>query len=54
MTFMWRRYTPNTNRFSLARIFISHGPLDGNRSGIDGVWPVQDFGARSAVGEGAR
>src|SRR4029077_1421660 len=37
MTFMWRRYIPMTNRFRLVRIFISHGPLDGNRMGVDGV-----------------
>jgi hypothetical protein len=37
MTFMWRRYIPMTNRFRLARIFISHGPPDGNRMGVDGV-----------------
>ncbi len=37
MTFMWRLYIPMTNRFRLVRIFISHGPLDGNRMGVDGV-----------------
>jgi hypothetical protein len=37
MTFMRRFYIPMTNRFRLARIFISHGPLDGNRMGVDGV-----------------
>ena len=37
MTFMWRRYMPMTNRFCLARIFISHWPLDGNCMGVDGV-----------------
>src|ERR1700722_20409620 len=37
MTFMWRLYIPITNRFRLARIFISHGPLDGNRMGVGGV-----------------
>ena len=37
MTFMWRLYIPMTNRFRLARIFISHGPLDGNRMGVGGV-----------------
>ncbi len=26
-----------TNRFRLVRIFISHGPLGGNRMGVDGV-----------------
>jgi hypothetical protein len=37
MTFMWRLYIPMTNRFRLVRIFISHGPLGGNRMGVDGV-----------------
>jgi hypothetical protein len=37
MTFMWRRYVPMTKRFCLMRTFISHGPLDGNRMGVDGV-----------------
>jgi hypothetical protein len=37
MTFMWRRYTPKTNRLSLARIFSSHLPLEGKRMGIDGA-----------------
>jgi hypothetical protein len=37
MTFMWRRYRPKTNRFSLARIFISHLPLEGKLMGIDGA-----------------
>jgi len=37
MTFMWRLYIPKTNRFRLLRICISHGPLDGNRMGVDGV-----------------
>jgi hypothetical protein len=37
MTFIWRLYIPMTNRFRLVRIFISHGPLDGNRIGVDGV-----------------
>ncbi len=37
MAFMWRLYSPMTNRFRLARIFISHWPLDGNRMGVDGV-----------------
>src|SRR3972149_2604717 len=36
MTFMWRRYRPKTNRFSLARIFSSHLPLEGKLIGIDG------------------
>ena len=30
MTFMWRRYSPKTNRFSLARIFTNHLPLEGS------------------------
>jgi hypothetical protein len=33
MTFMWRLYIPVTNRPRLARIFISHWPLEGNRMG---------------------
>jgi hypothetical protein len=37
MTFMWRLYIPMTKRFRLARIFMSHWPLDGNRMGVEGV-----------------
>ena len=37
MAFMWRLYIPMTNRFRLAMIFISHRPLDGNCTGVDGV-----------------
>ena len=36
MAFIWRRYTPKTNRRSLARIFSSHVPLPGKLTGIDG------------------
>ncbi len=36
MTFMWHLYTPKTNRLSLARIFISHLPLEGKLMGVDG------------------
>jgi len=37
MTFMWRRYTPMTNRLSIARIFSSHAPVEGTLMGSDGV-----------------
>ena len=37
MTFMCRRYRPKTNRFSLARIFSSHLPVEGKLMGVDGA-----------------
>ena len=37
MTFMWRRYTPKTNRLSLARIFSSHSPSEGKLMGVGGA-----------------
>src|SRR6266542_4467799 len=65
MTFMWRRYTPKTNRLSLPRIFSSHLPLEGKRMGIEwktacqfgtelrpGDWPPDHEGARRADVDG--
>ena len=37
MAFMWRRYSPTTNRSSLVRILSSHVPLEGKLMGIDGA-----------------
>jgi hypothetical protein len=37
MVFMWRRYCPKTNRFSVARILNSHIPCPGKLMGIDGT-----------------
>src|SRR5712691_6155990 len=60
MTFMWRRYTPKTNRLSLARIFSSHLPLEGKLLGVDGAEPggfgqdaheADDAGSHGLVGE---
>ncbi len=64
---MWRRYCPKTNRFRLARICISHGPLDGKRMGVDGAkrgrwdaglglghWPRNDQRTRGANVDGTQ
>jgi hypothetical protein len=37
MTFMWRRYSPTTNRPFLASIRSSHLPFEGRRKGMGGA-----------------